>query len=131
MSRKLRTVTALLAMLPVFSCEDIIEIPDISDSKVELLAPLQGSVVEESTVNFTWNSIEDANSYLVQVATPNFETAAQIVLDSVIVVDSTFMGTKASKALINNNYEWRVKAMNSGFETEFSSSGFSVNASGD
>ena len=114
-------MTALLAMLPVFGCEDIIE----------LLAPLQGSIVEENTVNFTWNPIDEANSYSVQVATPNFETAAQIVLDSIIVVDSTFMGTKASKSLINNNYEWRVKAMNSGFETEYSASAFSVNAAAD
>ena len=131
MIQKLKTLTVFLIIFVTQGCQDILEVEDISDSKVELIAPLQGSVVGDSMVNFTWNSIDGANSYLVQVATPNFESAAQIVLDSIIVVDTTFIGTRASKILINSEYEWRLKAMNSDFETEFSSSGFSVNASGD
>ncbi|UJH68665.1 hypothetical protein [Allomuricauda sp. SCSIO 65647] len=111
------------------SCEDILEVPDISGQQVELLAPSEGSVVTDSIVNFNWNGVNDADSYLVQVATPDFENAAQLVLDSVMVIDSTFVGTRISKQLSNSTYEWRVKAQNSGFETEFSISGFTVDAS--
>ncbi len=110
-------------------CEDILEVPDISGQQVELLAPSQGSVVTDNNVNFNWNGVNDADSYLIQVATPDFENATQLVLDSVMAIDSTFVGTRISKQLSNSAYEWRVKASNSGFETEFSTSGFTVDAS--
>ena len=44
------------------SCEDILEVPDISSQQVELLAPSQGSVVTDSTVNFNWNGVSDADA---------------------------------------------------------------------
>ena len=102
---------------------------DISEETVQLLAPLNGTTVTLDTIKFSWNGVYDATEYHVQVATPSFENAAQIVLDSVVVVDSTFVGTHITKSLSNSEYEWRVKAMNSGFDTEFSSSSFTVNAS--
>ncbi|MEM9001146.1 MAG: hypothetical protein AAGB24_12855 [Bacteroidota bacterium] len=119
----------LISIWAVFffaSCEDIIEVPDISNQQVELLAPTQGSVVTDSLVNFNWNGVDDAESYLVQIATPDFENAVQLVLDSVVVIDSTFIGTRISKELGNNAYEWRVRAQNSDFETVFSANSFSV-----
>ncbi|MDL5514852.1 hypothetical protein QSE00_23785 [Arenibacter sp. M-2] len=131
MIHNLKNITAtLFTIYIIIGCEDIVEVTDISDVKVELLAPLQNSVVGDSIVNFSWYKITEADSYVVQVATPNFESAVQLVMDSIIVVDSTFIGAKATKILIDNNYEWRVKAMNSGYETPFSSSAFRVNATG-
>lgn len=111
------------------ACEDILEVPDISDQQVELLAPSPGSVVNDSIVNFNWNGVADAEAYSVQIATPNFENAAQLVLDSLVVIDTTFVGTRISKQLSNRAYEWRVQALNSGFETGFTVSGFTVDAS--
>jgi len=115
----------------ITGCEDLLEVPDISEQEVQLLAPLDSSVVNDTLVNFNWNSVVEANSYVIQVATPNFENAAQYVLDSIMPVDSTFVGTKFSKSLSSGNYEWRVKAMNSDYETVFSSSEFSVENSSD
>ena len=80
----------------------------------------------DSLVNFNWNSVNEAESYLVQIATPNFENASQLVLDSVIVIDTSFTGTSVSRMLLDNTYEWRVKAFNSDFETDFSLSRFRV-----
>lgn len=110
------------------SCEDILEVPDISNEEVLLVAPLDNTVVQQSEVNFTWNGIADVDAYWIQVATPNFTEAAQVLLDSIIVLDSTFAGTKAVQALTNGDYEWRVKGVNSAYGTPFSSSAFTVNA---
>ncbi len=111
------------------SCEDILEVVDISNKQVVLLAPTNDAIVTDSLVSFNWNGITEADAYLIQVATPNFENATQLTLDSVMVVDSTFQGTRISKALANNHYQWRVQAFNSGYETSFSTNTFSVDTS--
>ena len=116
-------------LIGLCSCEDIIEVTDISDQQITLLAPLDNTVVNDSVVNFNWNGVDEAESYLIQVARPNFANASQLVLDSIVVIDSSFVGTRISKTLTNSAYEWRVKALNSDFETDFSLSGFSVEAS--
>lgn len=120
-----KTLFIFMAII-CLGCQDVLEVPDITQEQVLLLAPMDSTIVKDSVVNLTWNGVLDADAYLVQIATPNFENAAQIVLDSIIVLDSTFVGTKVSKALQNMNYEWRVKAMNSSFETSFSTALFSV-----
>ncbi|WP_411032225.1 hypothetical protein [Spongiimicrobium sp. 3-5] len=128
MKKHIKIAYCLFFMGVCFSCEDVLEVPDISNQRVELLAPSDGSTVRDSIVNFTWNGVAEANAYLIQVATPSFENAAQIVLDSVVVLDTTFLGTKATRILPNSSYEWRVKAQNSDFETPFSVTSFAVEA---
>lgn len=115
--------------ISVIGCQDILEVADISEQQVEIVAPKNSTVVENTQVNFTWNGVADADTYLIQIARPNFREASQIILDTTIVLDSTYIGTKAIKTLDNGDYEWRVKALNSDYETEFSSSVFQVEAS--
>ncbi len=110
----------------VSSCEELLEVPDISGEHVQILAPKEGTIVDQNFVNFTWNGVTYADAYLVQVAAPDFENASQIVLDTLIVRDSTFVGTKAFKLLPNGEYQWQVKALNSAYETTFSVSTFRV-----
>lgn len=124
MAKKLLSLLFLFGFLT--ACEEIFEETDISNEQVQLLAPTNQSVVTDSIVNFNWNGVEEADSYLVQIASPNFENAAQFVLDTVMVVDSTYIGNRISKKLSNASYEWRVQAQNSGFSTEFSTNGFTV-----
>ncbi|MCR8667511.1 hypothetical protein NO995_07455 [Aestuariibaculum sp. M13] len=103
-----------------FSCDDIIEVEDISSDVVLILAPTSGSIVDLDPVSFTWEPIEDAENYHLQIAIPNFEEASQVVLDTVI------SKTNFEKSLEASQYEWRVKAQNSGYSTEFNSTKFVV-----
>lgn len=121
-----KLLTLLVCLGGFTACEDIFEVTDISNEQVQLLAPTNESVVTDSIVNFNWNGIEEADAYLVQIATPNFEAASQIVLDTVITIDSTFVGSRISKQLSDDTYQWRVQAQNSAFSTEFSTNGFTV-----
>lgn len=102
------------------SCDDIIEEPDISKETVLVLAPTNGSVVDTTLVNFSWQILNDAASYRVQVAKPTFSNASQILLDTLI------QKTEVSKLLENDVYEWRVKALNSGYETVYTIQNFTV-----
>lgn len=117
----MRNMGIILLVIWVFvACDDIIEVVDISDKTVAILAPTNGSVVDTTFVNFSWQALEDAETYRVQVATPSFNEAAQILLDTVVTK------TDVSGQLNVNNFEWRVKAINSGYETSYATQHFSV-----
>jgi len=95
------------------SCEDIIFEEDISESNLKILAPTNGASVLSGNISFNWEAVTDADKYQIQIATPNFANAMQIVLDSSI------SNTSFTKQLLANNYEWRVRALNSAFETSY------------
>ena len=123
----------ILCCLIVFlfwSCEELLEVEDISGEEVLLLAPSEGTTVSTSTVSFNWNEIVAANSYHIQVAQPSFLEASQIVIDTLVVQDSTYLGANFSKELLDSSYEWRVKALNSDFETIYTTNAFIVNTTG-
>lgn len=122
----------LIISISVFlsGCEELVEVQDISGEEVMLLAPANGTVVSQANVNFTWNEVFEAKSYHVQVAQPSFLEASQIIVDTLVIRDSTYLGTRFTKTLLDNTYEWRVKALNSDFETEFTTHSFTVQTSG-
>ncbi|TMM52160.1 hypothetical protein FEE95_20955 [Maribacter algarum] len=128
--KKLQTLLILTVLILFSSCEDLLEVPDISMETVQLLAPSDSTTVVQSNVNFTWDEVYEASQYHVQVAAPSFENAAQIVVDTLIVVDSTFASPRFNRVLTDSDYEWRVRAQNSGYETEFTMHKFSVDTSG-
>ncbi len=122
----------LFGMLPmvvfILGCEDILEVPDISNQTVPILAPTNGSVLTTNAVGLNWERIEDATGFRVQIATPNFENATQLVLDSLVEVDSLdHVATRIDQSLFNGSYQWRIKAVNSDYETAYTLSDFQVN----
>ncbi len=104
------------------SCDDIIEVVDISEQTVYVLAPTDGVALYDDTVTFTWDAVDDAESYNIQIATPDFETATQIVTDS--TVTTTFF----NRSLNSGSYEWRVRAENSGYATAYTVQKFALTA---
>ncbi|PWH83986.1 hypothetical protein DIS18_05410 [Algibacter marinivivus] len=104
----------------VISCDDIIEVEDISDKTITILAPTDTSVLTLTDVTFSWNTVEDAEQYKLQIAVPNFESATQIVLDT-IITNSNF-----TKTLEFGDYEWRIRAENAGFQTKYTTQSFIV-----
>jgi len=116
---KLKALTVLVFLFGV-SCEEIIEVEDISDQNIEILAPLNNTIVNTSNVSFNWTKLQDSISYRVQVAQPNFSVAQQLLIDSVVTT------TSVTKTLEDGNYEWRVQAFNTAYETPFTLAGFEV-----
>jgi hypothetical protein len=104
----------------LISCEEILFVDDISNESIEALAPISGTIVNSGTVSFTWQSIVDAERYKLQIATPSFANAAQIL------IDSTTQATTFSKEIIAGNYQWRVKAINSAYETDYTTHTFTA-----
>ncbi len=95
----------------VVSCEAIF-VDNISNKAIVLLAPTNNATVTTGTVKFNWSAVEGADTYHIQIASPDFQNASQIVLDSITA------NTSVMKELEAGNYEWRVSASNSEFFTE-------------
>ncbi|MET1260651.1 hypothetical protein ABV409_14990 [Flagellimonas sp. DF-77] len=121
-----KALTGLFFLATLTACEEIFEVTDISEEQVTLLAPTNESTLTTSSVSFNWDGVAEADAYLVQIATPNFENATQFVLDTIVVVDSTFVGNRLIRNLTDNTYQWRVQAQNSDFATGFSTASFTV-----
>lgn len=111
----------IVCMLVImYACDDITEVEDISNDTVTVLAPVDSSVLTTTNINFSWNTLEDAESYKLQIATPNFENANQIVLDT------TITATNFLHALEFGSYNWRVRAENSDFQTNYTTQSFII-----
>lgn len=115
-----------IMILMVASCSEIIGIADISDETVLLQSPVEGAEVTDSITTLSWSKIDNVNAYLVQLTKPNFAESSKILLDSLITLDSTNTQGLVEIKLDSSAYEWRVKGMNDGYETGFSSAQFDV-----
>lgn len=109
----MKKIYITLTLLCAIGCEAVFE-DNLSNESIIILAPLENTQVTVGDVSFTWESIDNADSYQIQIATPNFENANQILLDSI---------TEDSRVVHNldvGTYQWRVKGANSAYETPYS-----------
>lgn len=110
----------LCSLVLLWNCEAIF-VEDVSDETVVLLAPLDHSELTNGTIQFNWQEINTATQYKIQIAKPNFENAVQILLDS------TTTSNVFSQDIEIGDYQWRVSASNSSYETSYSTANFKVN----
>lgn len=112
-------VVLLLVLLA--GCKEFIE-PSISKKQVVLLAPVSGTESIQYTQNFWWEEVDDALKYRLQVVSPNFNNAARLILDTLV------MTNKFRSTLDPGVYEWRVSAENGSSKTPFTSASFIIYA---
>jgi hypothetical protein len=93
---------------------------DISKNEVLLVAPANNAQFFSTGVTFTWENVEEATRYQLQIAKSNFENPIQIVLDTILT------NTSYTQQLPVGNYEWRVRAVNSAYSTDYASRWVSV-----
>lgn len=109
-----------IALVILSGCEDIIEVDNISEDRVKLLAPADDVTSNSTTISFSWEMVEEAENYQLQVVTPSFEQALEIV------TDTTSSSTRYSDTYSEGSFEWRVKALNIAYETEYTTHSFSI-----
>lgn len=101
-------------------CEAILE-EDISNQQVVILAPTENAQLTAGDIVFSWQTLDNATSYTIQIATPDFTNATQILLNTNTVDNS------ATANLTAGSYQWRVNASNSEYATEYTTINFTVN----
>lgn len=115
-----KLIFIILFGVVILACDDIIEVEDISERTVTVLAPTDESILTITDVNFSWSDVEGSEQYRLQIATPDFETSTQIALDTTIVL------TNFTKTLDLGNYEWRIRAENSDYQTAYTTQRFTI-----
>ncbi len=113
-------ITMLLAT--VIACNDFIE-KDIDKETVILLAPANNLTTILLTHTFWWNWLEGAEQYNMQVVEGSFTSVTKFLLDTNI------SNNKFEYTLYPGTFQWRVKGINNGSETYFSTFTLTVDSS--
>lgn len=109
---KIISATILTAyMIYLSSCSEIIE-EDISADTVRVIGPVD-TIVNYSTITFWWHPVNGATSYRLQLITPTVANPLRIALDT-LVADTKFDYTPDI-----GQYEWRIRAENSGYQSVY------------
>lgn len=114
----------LVFLILTTGCEDVL-VPDISPHNVILLSPPDSTVSTLVHQNFWWEEVPDANYYNVQIVSPSFSQIIQLLTDTIIY------GTKFTYTLLPGSYEWRVKGVNSGYETLYTTNRIIIDSTPD
>jgi hypothetical protein len=110
----------LLVSFSLFSCDEILMEDDISGETLTLVAPSDAIELTSTSLRLSWNAIKNGSQYRVQIARPNFDSPAELIADE--VVDTTFYAVQLNVG----EYEWRVKGVNSAYETPYTTRKFKI-----
>ena len=114
---------SIIWLLLFISCDDILE-EDLSSDLVTPITPTDGSTIVNNLVNFSWESLEGADDYRLQLVRPS--------QNNMMVLDSLVNSTSFQYPLEPGTYEWRVRGENFAYETAYSFPiSFTVEASSD
>jgi stress-induced morphogen len=91
--------------------------PDISTNRVSIVAPVNGTEIEEGVVPFRWTALHGADKYRVMIVSPDFEHARLAVRDTIIFNDSISLGFGFGQKLTPANYQWSIQAFNKTYES--------------
>jgi len=118
----MKKIITIFLMISMLSCEEIINEQNITTDTINLLAPTENVTLKTQTkITFHWEVLNGATEYQLQIAEPNFSSANQIVHDTLLHKNSFIIDS-----LQVSNYEWRVRALNSAYETGYTTNGFGV-----
>jgi predicted secreted protein len=94
-------------------CDDIFE-ADISKEEVAVIAPADSVTIKGNELSFMWEMLSGASHYHLQLVEPSFEEARRVVVD-------TLLNTNSFSVTVDfGQYEWRLRAENSGYATSYS-----------
>ncbi|MBO0360817.1 hypothetical protein J0X19_22850 [Hymenobacter sp. BT186] len=89
-----------------------------------LLTPTDSSTSPSALQTFRWEPVAGARQYRIQIAAPSFERPTTFFLDSLTSRPSF------ATSLVPGSYHWRVQALNSAYETLFTTRSFRVDTTG-
>lgn len=113
MSRKKNKIVGLfLTLIMCGGCAEILE-KSVTNKQVELSAPYNNLVTTDSIQTFYWQPVDGADSYQLQVVSPNFDSIAKLI------VDTTIHSNIFPLTMSMGQYQWRVRAFNGSSTTSF------------
>lgn len=114
----------LLITLLLVSCKDFIE-EDISRDTITLNAPANNLQTVILTHTFWWDDLKGAENYKIQIVEGSFSSTIKLVLDSTVTLN------KFNFTLYPGQFQWRVKGMNNGSETIYTTFTLTIDSTND
>lgn len=102
-------ITMCGLFLGMTSCKDIIE-EDITTEIPVMILPMAGDTISEYS-HFSWQPLEGATHYRLQIYSPSFANPALIAFDSTTSATSVFV------SLVPNDYQYKLTALNNGYSS--------------
>lgn len=102
-----------LLLLPwgfLAGCSEILEV-DISQKMVTLLSPADSTASRQVAQTFRWAPLEGARSYRLEIGSPDLLNPSQFFVDTLTKQTSLRLPLQAGR------FEWRLRAVNAGYET--------------
>ncbi len=119
--RNLNRIVVLMFLTLLLTCDDILE-EDIRNVTVETFAPVNNAIIEGNVVQFSWNRIDGADNYRLQILTS----------DQRIVLDSLVPALTIDIPLEEGEYQWRLRAENFAYTSPYAfPTNFTLSASQD
>ncbi len=97
-----------------------LNVKDISKSEILLLSPGNGAIIYKKNVFLCWEEVLGATMYHVQIVSPTFSQINKFLLDT------TITNVKFTTPITKGKYEWRVKAKNSYYNSNYFKQAFAV-----
>ncbi|MFH0894965.1 MAG: hypothetical protein V2A54_11080 [Bacteroidota bacterium] len=110
--KKIISLLILVSISLIYGCDDIFE-PDLSDKTVTINTPYDGMTTSQSTITFWWNEVKGADYYNIQIVSPGFMQTQQILADTNVEGDKFYF------SLSPGSYQWRIRACNSGGNSNY------------
>lgn len=79
---------------------------NLANRSVILLNPASNFITNETSVDFSWEGLSNADSYTFQIASPDFSQPSFIITNEIIE------GTTFSGVFTTGDYQWRVRGEN-------------------
>lgn len=105
------------------TCQKDIIVKDIKNSTVNLLSPPDGYSTPNTSITFWWDEVDGAEKYDIQVVSPSFSSIQQLITDTSTTSDKT------SITLTPGTYQWRVRAVNNGGTSGWSTRTLTIDTS--
>lgn len=106
-------LTLLFATIYIIACTKDFIVKNIKNDVVTIIAPSDHLVTPYNNVIFWWDELDGAEKYNLQIVKPDFNSVSQLV------IDTTITGNKFNYTFTPGNYHWRIKAINSGGSTAY------------
>lgn len=110
--KKIINYTITLSFIGILiACSKDFIVKDIKNETVSIIAPTDNLKTPNNAVTFWWDELEGAEKYNLQIVKPSFSAVIQLI------VDTNITSNKFTKVLTPGTYQWRIKAVNGGGST--------------
>lgn len=120
MKRLMKFFAAFYAILFIAGCSRDFIVKNIKNKTVSIVAPADGLSTPNNNILFWWDEVDGAEKYNLQIVKPDFNAVSQLLLDTNVT------GSKFNFILTPGNYQWRIKAINSGGSTVYTTRSLKV-----